>query len=56
MDGSKDMMVLFRRNKQEGPKEYRGSRVAGLGAGLRHGTLGGRDGPSGVEHGGLRGV
>ena len=49
-------MVLFRMNRPEGPKEYMGSRVGGLGAGFCDETLGGRAGPAGLEHGGLHGV
>ena len=43
-------------NTPEGPKEYMGSCVAGLGAGLCDETLDGRARPEGVEHGRQRGI
>ena len=45
MDSLKDLMVLFRMNRPEGPKEYMGNCVAGLGTGFFDETMGGRAGP-----------
>ena len=56
VDESNDRVLLSRINTPEGPKEYMGSCVEGLGAGLRDETLGGRARPVGVEHGGQRGI
>ena len=50
------MVVVFRMNKSEWWTGYLGGQVASPGEGHHGEAPDGRDGPEGVEHGGLRGA